>query len=90
MESVTYFLSHSWSAKRWQKMVALLYHFNLPIALWCCAVVGYASFLLNLMVGEDLRSWWVPGLVQPEWESIIDGSRVIELLDDESDAETAS
>ena len=71
VESVTYFLSHSWSAGRWSKYVALLYTFNLRTALWCCSVVAYLSCLANLMIGDDLPKWM--GLIQPEFPSPVDG-----------------
>ena len=54
VESVTYFLSHSWSAGRWSKYVALLYQFNLRTALWWGLVVMYISLLVNLAIGDDL------------------------------------
>lgn len=55
-------------------MFALLFCFNLPYALWSCAVVGYLCFLANVMLGENLQSSWLPGLIQPEFPSIVDGT----------------
>lgn len=68
VESVDYFLSHSWSAGRFSKYVALLYGFNLSTTLWCCAVVAYLSCLANLLIGDGLPKWM--GLIAPNFPSI--------------------
>ena len=59
--------SHSWSASRWEKLAALLYQFNLRIALAWTAAVLYASFLANLMIGESLPHWlWLEDWTNPD------------------------
>ena len=53
-------------------MAALLYHFSLVPALWCCGVASYVGAIVNLVIGDDLMR--VPGLYAPAFASMIDGS----------------
>ena len=62
-----------WSAGRWQKMVALLYFFNLPTALVCAAVATYVGIVAALTVDDAVLSK-IPGFIQPEFPSMIDGT----------------
>ena len=54
-------------------MVALLYFFNLPTALLCTAVAIYVGFVAALTVDDSVLSK-IPGLIQPEFPSMIDGT----------------
>ena len=62
-----------WSAGRWEKVVALLYFFNLPKALLCAAVSAYVGFLAALMIDDSILSK-IPGIIQNEYPSMIDGT----------------